>query len=105
MEGLDREISTTTQVVRIRVGRRGVLTLGPGGEIQGLWRICQRELRTNEEVRAMGGGVTRHTLLAWRRKGFPEPVVRLGKLELWSRTAVEAWLEDWRSRGTSPPRG
>lgn len=94
------ETLSAAHQVRIRVGRRGVLTVGPHGRLDGLWRICERELRTNEQVRALCGGITRHTLIAWRglaESPFPAPVVRLppgrhAKLELWSRTEVEDWL-------------
>lgn len=105
--------SDPERVVRIRVGRRGVLTVGPHGQLRGLDRICQRELRTNEQVRLMCGphergrpgrptssaGISRATLIQWReRKGFPPPFVVLNKkLELWSRTQVEDWLAENRS--------
>lgn len=77
---------------------RGNLYIGPNGEIDGLWRLVQRELRTNPQVREMCG-CSRPTLLRWRARAvdpFPQPVVLLkepnGTLELWERTAVEAWL-------------
>jgi hypothetical protein len=77
---------------------RGVITVdSASGRIDGLWRLCQRELRTAAQVRKLAGGVARDTLLRWRRDDFPEPVLtfaaRAGKLELWSRTEVEAWLK------------
>jgi|SRR5215472_701296 len=96
----EAEIDTTGQRVTVRTPR-GNLYVGPAGRIDGLWRIAERELRTAYAVRAMTGGVTRHTILAWRRREqdpFPGPVVTLAagdgkaKLELWSRTEVEAWL-------------
>ncbi len=90
-------ISTTKQRVTIKT-RRGNITVGPNGRIAGLWRIVRLELRTNEQVRKLCGGITRHTLKRWRTTGtFPEPVLSLkiggpnGKVELWSRTEVEEW--------------
>ena len=81
---------------------RGIITISPHGQIDGLWRLCQRELRTAAQVRKLAGGVARDTLLRWRRDDFPEPVLtfaaRAGKLELWSRTEVEAWLKARRQR-------
>ena len=88
-------ISTSRERVQIKTPR-GIITFGPKGEIEGLWRVCSRELRTNEQVRKLCGGITRATLIRWRANGFPEPVMILPahsqKLELWSRTAVEAWM-------------
>lgn len=100
-------VSTATQVVKVRT-RRGVLTIGPHGRIQGLWRIAERELRTNEQVRAMCAGqgrrgrpstkpIDRHTLIKWRaQQDFPGPVLVITSsglpLELWSRSEVEDWL-------------
>lgn len=79
---------------------RGKLKIAANGEIDGLWQLCRRELRTGAEVRKLAGGVTRNTLRSWREKGFPDPVLTFPAhnrpLELWSRTAVEAWLADWR---------
>lgn len=81
--------------------KRGKITINPDGSIDGLWQVVRRELRTNEEVRKLCGGVMRKTLIAWRAKDFPEPVVTFSAasraLELWSRTEVEAWFE--RHRG------
>jgi hypothetical protein len=64
---------------------------------RGEWRTIRRELRTRTEVCELAG-ITRHTLIDWRaRRGFPDPVLSFpakgGTLELWSRTAVLAWLE------------
>lgn len=79
--------------------RRGKLTIGPRGQLEGLWPLVRRELRTVAQVCELAG-VTRHTLIAWReRRDFPPPVLTLKKIagpravELWSRTDVEAWLE------------
>lgn len=79
--------------------RRGRIIIGPHGNLDGIWRIVKLELRTNAQVRKMCGGVTRKTLLTWRTKGFPEPVLKL-KLggangrptDLWSRSQVEDWM-------------
>jgi hypothetical protein len=76
---------------------RGVLRLGPDGQIEGLWRLVSRELRTHAEICKMCKA-TPNTVRSWRRKrDFPEPVVHFtgkgGRLELWSRTEVEGWLE------------
>ena len=64
------------------------------------WPAIQRELLTNDQARDLAGGVTRHTLLAWRARNtnpFPTPVITLPgggakTIELWSRTQVAAWL-------------
>ena len=92
-DGKTRTIST----------KRGRLVIHPDGSIDGLWRVIQRELLTGQQVRELAGGVERHTLLRWRRQhDFPPPRVSWpaarGKLELWSRTEVEAWLSAWRAR-------
>ena len=63
----------------------------------GDWRKVRRELRTAAEVCELAG-ITRHTLIRWRRsRDFPEPVLEFpakgGALELWSRAEVTAWLE------------
>lgn len=90
-------INTTRDQVIIKT-RRGRITIGPHGNLDGIWRVVSLELRNNQQVRKMAGGVTRKTLLAWRRKGFPEPVLKLqgagynNTIELWSRTQVEEWL-------------
>lgn len=78
---------------------RGPLTIGEDGAIDGLWRVCERELMTGAQVRKLSGRVTRSTFLRWREKqGFPAPVLKFpgvgGVLELWARTAVEAWLRE-----------
>lgn len=110
MSGPRSAISTADQQVRIRTAR-GHLTIGPHGKIGGLWRIVGRELRTNEQVRAMCASartrrqdvgnkpVSRHALIDWRKThGFPDPVLTLElrgtPVELWSRTEVEDWLAD-----------
>jgi hypothetical protein len=94
----DQVLDTETQRVTIRTPRGNVI-IGPADHIEGLWRLVQRELRTGDQVRKLAGGVTRHTLLAWRKRAkdpFPAPVVTLpygrASVELWSRTAVESWL-------------
>jgi hypothetical protein len=56
------------------------------------------ELIGNAQVREMCGGVTRHTLLAWRdTQGFPEPVANIpgqgSGTEVWDRRQVTAWLK------------
>jgi hypothetical protein len=93
-------ISTRNQSVTIRT-RRGNITVGPAGAIDGLWRFCRRELRTNAEVLKLCGITNRRTLLRWRvHHGFPPPRLvfpaRGGDLELWSRSDVEDWLADYR---------
>ncbi|HEY4451026.1 MAG TPA: hypothetical protein VGN13_05480 [Solirubrobacteraceae bacterium] len=92
----DQLADTTRGRVVIKTPR-GRITVGPHGQIDGLWRVVQRELRTNDQVRELAGGITRHTLIAWRKRSsdpFPAPAVTLPpKLELWSRTQVEAWLQ------------
>lgn len=67
------------------------------------WLAIQRELLTNDQVRKLAGGITRHTLIAWRaraRHPFPKPVITLPgggagakTVELWSRAQVADWLE------------
>lgn len=89
-DGQTRTIST----------KRGKLTVHPNGQIDGLWQLIKRELRTAAQARKLAGGCTRKTFLIWRRRhGFPEPVTIFegpgGKLELWSRTEVEAWAAHW----------
>lgn len=90
-------INTVDQQVTIKT-RRGRLIIGPLGNLDGIWRVVRLELRTNTQVRRMCGGVTRHTLINWRKKGFPEPVLVLegagynAKIELWSRSQVDDWL-------------
>lgn len=79
--------------------KRGNLRIDPSGRIDGLWQVVKREVRTNAQVRAMcGKSTTRATLLRWRRREtdpFPRPVLLIpgqtGRIELWSRTAVEEW--------------
>lgn len=85
-----------TDIVKINTPR-GAITIGPRGKLAGLWGVCKRELLTNEQIRKLAGGIERGTLLRWRRhREFPGPVLTFkshgGKLELWSRTQVEAWL-------------
>lgn len=61
--------------------------------------IPPADILGNAEVRALAGGVTRHTLIAWRtRHGFPEPIRTLEVGELWDRRAVKRWLRRYRSR-------
>src|SRR5262245_29844687 len=83
--------------LEIRTSRGILLRIDSDGRIDGLWRLVRRELRTHAQVVKMTGA-TPNTVRAWRRRrGFPEPVVHFtgkgGRLELWSRTEVEAWLE------------
>jgi len=88
-------IDTRKQVVRVKV-RRGMLTIGPGRKILGLWEFVRRETITNAQTRRLCGNITRQTLIRWRGKDFPEPVLRIkakgGLVELWSKTEVEGWL-------------
>lgn len=80
---------------------------------RGEWRTVRRQLRTVAEVCELAG-ITRHTLIKWRRgREFPAPVLSFpskgGQLELWSRTEVEDWLEahagpQWRLAHRLPPR-
>jgi predicted DNA-binding transcriptional regulator AlpA len=90
-------LSTARQVVRVRTAR-GTLTIGPYGRLKGLWRIVQRETLTAQEVRKLCGWKDRHSLLYWRQRDFPPPVLTYqawGRpLELWSRSDVEEWIED-----------
>jgi hypothetical protein len=54
-----------------------------------------RDIVGNAEVRRICGGVTRHTLITWRKKhGFPEPMRKLECGELWDRRQVKAWWAD-----------
>jgi hypothetical protein len=89
-------IDTRRQRVTLKT-KRGVLHIGPEGRIDGLWKIVERELRTNQQVRLMCGGIERSTLIRWRAIDFPKPVItyRHGgrPLELWSRTEIEDWLK------------
>lgn len=59
--------------------------------------IPPRDIIGNYEVRQLCGGVTRHTLLAWRRdRGFPKPIRTLKgtpKTELWDAREVRAWFD------------
>lgn len=91
-------IDTRQRTVTIKT-RRGNLRVGPRGRIDGLWQIISRELRTNQEVRELAGGITRHTLKRWRaleQDPFPPPVwrkkVSAETVEFWSRTQVEEWI-------------
>jgi hypothetical protein len=55
-----------------------------------------RDIVGNAEVRKICGGVTRHTLIAWRRThDFPAPVRKLECGELWDARQVREW---WRRR-------
>ncbi len=60
------------------------------------WHTFQRELITNTAVRKLCGGITRATLLNWRRKDFPPPVLTIqtggNTVELWARSQVKEWL-------------
>lgn len=48
----------------------------------------------NAQVRELCGGITRHTLAAWRReRGFPDPAAAIDRTEIWDRRAVTAWLK------------
>lgn len=52
-----------------------------------------RDLVGNAEVRAMCGGITRHTLISWRKtQGFPKPIRRLSGCEIWDASEVRHWL-------------
>lgn len=55
------------------------------------------DLIGNAAVRELCGGITRHTLIAWRRDlGFPEPAVTVDRTECWDRRVVLAWLKQNR---------
>lgn len=60
--------------------------------------IAPRDIIGNAKVREMCGGISRHTLIAWRARytDFPKPIRRIrsggGWTELWDRRAVRAWL-------------
>lgn len=61
--------------------------------------IPPRHIAGNAEIRHICGGITRHTLIAWRKtEGFPEPVrvLRRSKVELWDARQVRAWLAQRR---------
>jgi hypothetical protein len=58
--------------------------------------VPHTELIRNETVRGLVGGITRHTLIAWRdSRGFPEPLDVDG-LELWDRRQVRQWMQENR---------
>lgn len=97
---MPREAIDSSRGVEVKTAR-GILRVGPRGELDGLWQIVRREARTNAEVRKMCGGVARETLKRWRAREtdpFPAPVMsfkgsgRGGAVEIWARTEVEAWL-------------
>ena len=59
--------------------------------------VPPREMIGNLEVRKLAGGITRHTLIAWRRDHeFPAPVARIpaagSPCEVWDAREVRAWL-------------
>lgn len=87
-------IDTRSSVVRVKL-RRGYLRIGPAG-VDGLWNLVRREALNNTQVRQRCGGISRKTLLAWRQKGFPQPVLVPkgpgGSIELWSKTDIDEWL-------------
>jgi hypothetical protein len=90
------ESVTGAPLTRIETNR-GVLTVDTAsGDLTGLWAVCEAELMPGAAVRELCGGVPRSTLLRWRERDFPEPVLRFkaarGELELWSRSQVESWL-------------
>jgi hypothetical protein len=88
-------IDTRSQTVRIKT-RRGVLRIGPSGLLEGLWDLVRRELLTNAQTRRRCGNITRKTLIAWRLKDFPDPVLKIkasgSTVEVWSKTDIDAWL-------------
>ena len=60
--------------------------------------VPPREMIGNAQVRDLAGGITRHTLLAWRRdQDFPAPVAVVpgqgSGTEVWDRREVQAWLK------------
>lgn len=56
--------------------------------------LLPEHLITAGDIRKMTGTKNRRTLEGWReRRGFPDPVVRLGAVEGWDRRAVEQWLK------------
>lgn len=70
------------------------------------WHELSRELLTFREVCELAGA-TANTVRDWRRRrDFPAPVLAFtakgGRLELWSRSEVAAWLEreaNWNAAG------
>lgn len=47
------------------------------------------------ETLRLCGGITRATLLRWRKRpGFPKPIRRLKSGELWDASEVRAWLAE-----------
>ena len=55
--------------------------------------VPHTDLIRNETVRGLCGGISRNTLLAWRReRGFPQPLDVDG-LELWDRRQVKDWIK------------
>jgi hypothetical protein len=61
--------------------------------------IPPRHIVGNAEVRRICGGVTRHTLITWRKShGFPAPVRKLESGEIWDARAVREWWRSWQDR-------
>lgn len=53
------------------------------------------DLIGNAAVRELCGGVSRHTLIAWRREqNFPAPVATIDRTDVWDRRQVKAWLKE-----------
>jgi predicted DNA-binding transcriptional regulator AlpA len=52
------------------------------------------DIISTPEVRELAGILSRHTLIDWReRRAFPEPFKRVGgRVELYDRREVQAWL-------------
>lgn len=72
---------------------RGRFARGGNGDVC----VPVSEVAGNAEVRGMCGGVTRHTLIAWRRgRGFPAPVVVLECGDIWDAREVRAWYQTHR---------
>lgn len=59
-----------------------------------------RDILGNTETRKLCGGVTRNTLITWRKShGFPKPIRRLAGsgpagVELWDAAEVRVWLQE-----------
>jgi hypothetical protein len=101
---MSAEKTSSAPLTRIETNRGVLIVNRASGDLTGLWEVCAAELMTGAAVRELAGGVARDTLLRWRARDFPAPVLRFkaarGELELWSRTAIEAWLRERRARAT-----
>jgi predicted DNA-binding transcriptional regulator AlpA len=77
----------------------GVVVVTKAGQIyrEGLFdgMVPVAEVVDTPKVRELCGGVSRPTLLKWRkRRGFPEPLEAPASVSLWDAREVRAWLEE-----------